>query len=163
MSCQSQIQKYRLRWIDLWNGWYIPLKSIFVVISARERQELNVHGTRGSKLTSCDTFALHGPMNVNLRVCQVHVPHAPCRMLWHCNPRLGYWSQGREEVFSDFLRPCFQDILRLVHLRFFCGDSYDCMYGVGVNDIWCSILLSRVYSKQGEAEQSSQTKTFRRF
>ena len=99
-------------------------------------------------------------MNVNLRVCQVHVPHAPCRMLWHCNPRLGYWSQGREEVFSDFLRPCFQDILRLVHLRFFCGDSYDCMYGVGVNDIWCSILLCHVYSKQGEAEQSSQTKTF---
>lgn len=33
------------------------------------------------------------------------------------------------------------------------------MYGVGVNDIWCSILLRHVYSKQGEAEQSSQTKT----
>ena len=81
--------------------------------------------------------------------------HAGC-----CNPRLGYWSQGREEVFSDFLRLRFQDILRLVHLRFFYGDSYDYMYGVGVNDIWCSILLCHVYSKPGEAEQSSQTKTF---
>ena len=153
MSCQSQKQKYRLRSIDLWNGWHVPLKSTFVVIQARD-------GTRGSKSTSCDTFALHGPMNVNLRVCQVHVPHAPCRMLWHCNPRLGYWSQGREEVFSDFLRLRFQDILRLVHLQFFYGDSYDYMYGVGVNDIWCSILLCHAYSKPGEAEQSSQTKTF---